>query len=184
MREERPRLDAPGIRVGFLEEGIRTGGRVWRSGWRPLELISGKRKLGAKLREREGLGRDVLSPCCPLLAHLLSPGVRGPRLGGVCSAGGSRARAKKRPLSPPAIPNPVMETRSRYTASCARTLREQAPPLPPPRWAGTAAARAACIMTPPVPPGSRRPSHAPFSFHLSNRPMGLENIGHAHAAAA
>lgn len=67
------------------------------AGGASLEVISEGRKSEAELqgRHEKGLGKDVLSPCYQLLAHLLSPGVRGPRLGGRCREGGSRARTEK-----------------------------------------------------------------------------------------
>lgn len=63
----------------------------------------------------------------------------------------------------PANWSPATETGNGQTASCARTLRDQAPPFPL-RWAETAAARAAFIVTSPVPPCLRQPGHAPFPF--------------------
>ena len=88
-----------GIRVGILEKGEFLTGRSvgvdGGAGGASMEVISEERKSQAELQgcHEKGLGRDVLSPCYQLLAHLLSPGVRVPRLGGRCR-GGSRARTE------------------------------------------------------------------------------------------
>lgn len=62
---------------------------------------------------------------CPLRAHLLSPGVRGPRDGGVCFAGGSRVEASVSSGSW----KTATKTNARPTSKCTRTQLAR-PPRP------------------------------------------------------